>query len=158
MTQPQTSPVDDDQLVRTLTSITYGFCGALLMVGVLGVVVLVPEPTVTPLGLLVGAALALVSWFAPTVAIRRQLADAARAGVAPRQAGTVVRTAVFIGAALAEAPALLGLAVTSVLAGGHDVAPFALSIPVAVASLWLNVSGPAAVRRHLGRVRSTIAY
>jgi F0F1-type ATP synthase membrane subunit c/vacuolar-type H+-ATPase subunit K len=158
VTTPQTSAPDDELLVRTLTQMTYGFCGALLMVGLLGAFVLVPEPTVTPIGLLIGAVLALVSWFAPTVAIRRQLGIAARRGVAPGQARSAVQTAVLIGAALAEAPALLGLALAFVLAGGHDVAPFALSVPVAVASLWLNVSGPAAVRRHLGRARSTIAY
>ncbi|MBO3101906.1 hypothetical protein [Cellulomonas fengjieae] len=155
MTTPQT--VDDDQLVRSLTPLTYGFCGALLMVGLLGVFVIVPEPTVTPTGLALGAALGLAAWFIPTVVIRRVLAGGARQGVAPGSVAGVVRSAVFLGAAVAEGPALLGFFLAFVLPGG-DVAPFALSIPLAVASLWFNVSGPAAARRHLGRARSGISF
>ena len=150
--------MDADQLVRSLIPITFTFCSALLLVGLLGVFVIVPEPTVSPTGLLLGAALALVSWFAPSVVLPRLLTSAGRRGVEPARVAGVVRALVFVGLALAEVPALVGLALTFALSDGNDVAPFALAIPVAIASIWVNVSGPTAVRSHLERVRSSIAY
>jgi F0F1-type ATP synthase membrane subunit c/vacuolar-type H+-ATPase subunit K len=152
-----TPPVpDDDQLVRSLAPITFAFSSALVLVGLLGVFVLVPDPTVTPGGLVIGGVLALISWFVPTAVIRNRLANAARQPVAPELVPALVRAIVMIGLSLAEAPALLGLVFA--VSSGTDVGPLVLSVPLAIASLVVNVSGPGAVRRHLERLRSTLAY
>ncbi|MEZ0447222.1 hypothetical protein [Cellulomonas sp. ICMP 17802] len=156
MTLPQTPALTDDAFVRSFAPITTAFSGALVVTGLLGALVLVPEPTVTPVGLLVGAVLGLVAWFAPTLVIRSRLTSAVRRGEPPERAHATVRAVVMIGIALAEAPALLGFALA--VTGGHDIGSFALSIPLAVASLVLNVSGQGAVRRHLDRLRSTVPY
>ncbi|WP_456845812.1 hypothetical protein [Cellulomonas sp. P5_C6] len=156
MTLPQTPPpVSDDELVRSLTPITFAYCGALLLVGLLGALVLVPDPTVTPTGLLIGAGLGLAAWFVPALMIPNRLRFAARQGLAPEQVPGVVRTVVWIGISFATLPAMLGLVVA--VSSGHDVGALVFSVPLAMASLVLNVSGPRAVRRHLERARSTVA-
>ena len=159
VTLPETPPISDDRLIRSFAPITNAFCYALVMVGLLGAFVIFPDPTTTTTGLLIGAALGLASWFLPTIVIRRRLAGAARRQVPPQLQPALVRTVVMIGLALAEFPALLGFAITaSSSASTSDIGPFVLSIPLAVASLILNVSGKGAIRRHLDRLRSPFAY
>jgi hypothetical protein len=163
-TQPAGAPVSDEQLVQALTRITAMFCGGLVIVLLAGVLFIVEDPTVRITGLALGVLLGLASWFVPVVVIRSVLAKAASAaaqpdGVAQAQtesdgAAGVVRAAAMVGLACAETPAMLALVFAVV--DGHDVGALVIAVPVAIASLIFNVSGPAAVRRHLARLRSPI--
>jgi hypothetical protein len=142
----------DDEVVRIMKTITVGFAATLVAVALLGVLFIVPDPVIGMSGLAVGVVLGIAAWFLPAVATRRMAASAWRpAGVAGRDVPAVARTIAFVGIALAEMPALLGLVVA--VAQGHDVGAFVVSTPVAVVSLFVNASGPAAMRRHLERLR-----
>lgn len=148
---PQQQAPADDEMVRTLGWITVGFVGGLVIVAALTPSLIVPDPTVRLRGVLVGCVLALLAWFLPVAAIRRMLGSARRADLTDAWGRGAVRTAVFVGVATGEAPALV--AVVLAVADGHDVGALLVAAPVAIVSLVLNVSGPAAVRRHLERLR-----
>ncbi len=150
---PQPQAPADDEMVRTLGWITVGFVGGLVIVAALTASLIVPDPTVRLRGVLVGCVLALLAWFLPVAAIRRMLASARHGDVpvAATSAAVAVRTAVFVGVANGEAPALV--AVVLAVLDGHDIGALLVAAPVAVVSLVLNVSGPGAVRRHLERLR-----
>lgn len=162
-------PVSDDQLVRVLTPITIAFCGALVVVGLLGLFVLVPDPTVSPAGLAVGAALGAAGWWGSR-AVPGALLDRARAqrtrrdgtrsgsDAAPGSAAdtAVVQTVAFYALAIAELPGLLGL-VTAFL-WLSEVGPLVVAVPVSIAAVTLNATGPSAVRRHLARLRGTPSW
>jgi hypothetical protein len=94
-----------------------------------------------------------VSLIVPVLVIRWTLTSAARRGVAPGTEAGIVRTAAFMGLVFAETPALLGL-VIAVSNDGHDVGALVLSVPCAIVSLFVNVSGPGATRRHLQRLQA----
>lgn len=160
-------PVSDDQLVRVLTPITIAFCGALVVVGLLGLFVLVPDPTVSPAGLAVGAALGAAGWFGSRVVPGAMLdrAWALRTGrdgtgsVATSAAGSdtaVVQTVAFVALAIAELPGLLGLVIAFLWLS--EVGPLVVAVPVSIAAVALNASGPSAVRRHLARLRGTPSW
>ena len=150
--QTQQQVVSDDEVVRIMKTITIGFAATLVAVALLGVLFIVPAPVIGIRGLAVGLVLAIAAWFLPEVSTRRMAASAWRpAGVAGRDVPALARTIAFVGIALAETLALLGLVLA--VADGHDVGPFVVSTPVAVVSLFVNASGPAAMRRHLERLR-----
>lgn len=164
--QPPVAELADDDVVRLFTTVTIGFAGGLLGVLVIGVLFLVPGAPLSTTGAVVGAGLALVSWFGSRGVTGWAASNAAhRAGLrsrtsAPEQPGRVgggdgangvARTIAFIGIGVAESPGLIGLVIGLQL---HDIGPFAISLPVAVAAVVLNASGPGAMRRHLARVRS----
>jgi hypothetical protein len=148
----QQEVVTDDELVRIMKTITIGFAATLVAVALLGVLYIVPAPVIGVTGLAVGVVMAIAAWVLPAVTTRWMAASAWRpAGVAGRDVLAVTRTIAFVGIALAEMPALIGLVLA--VAGGHDVGAFVVSTPVAVVSLFVNASGPAAMRRHLERLR-----
>lgn len=154
--EPAPAPAEDDAtFVRVLSRITIAFCGALVVVGLLGLFVLVPDPVVTLTGLALGLVGGLVSLIVPPLLIRSGLARARRP-LEPGDEYMVVRTAVFLGIAFAELPPLVALALV-VTDGNHDVGALVLTVPFAIVSLVMNVSGPAALRRHLARVRGASA-
>ncbi|GAA3796257.1 hypothetical protein [Cellulomonas soli] len=150
---PVTPPVTDEGLVRVFTGITASFCGALLVVGVIGVLFLAVDPQVSGPGLVIGVALALVSWFGSAWATGAVLAWACRTDVADRDVHGSVRTAAFVGIAVAELPALLGLVLLFAVGDGSEVGPLLVAVPVAIAAILVHASGPAALRRHLARLR-----
>jgi len=151
--QPSDNP--DQALIIAMTPITIAFVIGLVMIGAVMVLFIVAEPTVRGVGILIGVILGLVSWFAPGRIIRGALDRARDRGVEPSAVPDVVRTAVFTGIAAAEVPALV--AVVLVVESGHDVGALLISLPVAIVSLMVNVSGPDALRRHLARLREPSA-
>jgi hypothetical protein len=151
------APITDESFVRIFARMTGAFCTALAIVGVLGVTVILEQPTVRTTGLAVGVVLGLVSWFGARLIIRTILARATARGVAPAGATAAASTAIFAGIAVAEAPALFGL-VYPFIVEVDDVGALVIAVPVAIVSLIVNVSGPSAVRGHLARLRSPIAF
>ncbi|MBN9325498.1 MAG: hypothetical protein BGO38_03770 [Cellulomonas sp. 73-145] len=165
--QPPVAELSDDDVVRLFTTVTVGFAGGLVLILGIGVLFLVPGAPLSTTGAAVGVGLALVSWFgsrwvtgwgasnAARSARRRSRAStgdqAAPAGGRSDGANGVARTIAFMGIGFAEGPGLVGLAIGLQL---HDIGPFAIALPVAVAAVVLNASGPGAMRRHLQRVRS----
>ena len=164
MSTPATQ-VSDEELVRGLRSITFRFCAAQAVLLLLGLVVLVPDGSLTGGGVLMGGALGAVSWFGSRWASRWALArarrdasgdaalsaDAALRGTTSQDAAARVQTAAFIGVAFAEALGLLGL-VVAMLTG--ERAAMVLAIPVAIIAIIVNGTGPIAVRRHLDTLRA----
>ena len=164
--QRPAAELSDDDLVRLMLPITLSFVGGLVLILVIGALFLVPGAPLSTTGAVVGVGLALVSWFGSRGVTGWAASSAAhRAGLrsrtsAPEQPGRVgggdgangvARTIAFIGIGVAEFPGLIGLVVGLQL---HDIGPFVISLPVAVAAVVLNASGPGAMRRHLQRVRS----
>ena len=147
--------LSDEQAVRLFMFITMSFVFALVLILLLGVLFLVPGRPIGTTGLAVGTVLALLSWFGSrgvTAWAAARAANARRdAGVAASTATASVRTVAFIGIVACEVPGLAGLVLGTAM---HDVGPFLVSIPVAVLALFVNASGPVALRRHLDRVRS----
>ncbi|MDM7855509.1 hypothetical protein [Cellulomonas alba] len=157
--EPQSAPADlDDEaaLVRPLSRIAYAFCAALVAIGLLGAFVLVPDPVVTLGGLALGLGLGLVSLVVPPLLIRGGLRRGTGRTADPASEHAVVRTAVFIGLAFAELPALVALSLVA-SDGNHDVGALLISVPFAIVSLLVNVAGAGAVRRHLRRIRGGVA-
>lgn len=147
---PATSPASDEQMIRTFTFITIGFCGGLVIVLGLSVLVVVPGSTVRVPGLLLGAVLGLVSWFGSLWVTRRAPAGPGRTRSA--RAGGPATTLAFRGIAVAETPALVGLVVA--IADGADVGALVVAVPIAIVAIVVNASGPGAMRRHLDLVRA----
>lgn len=157
------SEVSDDELIRQFRVITLAFVGGLLIVLALGVTVLIPGRTLRTTGAAIGAVLGLWSWIGSRWITTRGTSSATRsrapraqernAGDDERTGGAgAARTIAFLGLGMAEAPALVGLPLSLNLGG--DVGPLVIAVPVAVAAIILNASGPGAMRRHLQRVRS----
>lgn len=155
--------VSDDELVRQFQVITVAFAGGLLIVLALAVTVLIPGRTVRTTGAAIGAALGLWSWIGSRWVTTWGTSSAARSRASERQernaddhgdtrAAGAARTIAFLGLGMAEAPALVGLPLS--LSLGGDVGPLVVAVPIAVAAIILNASGPGAMRRHLQRVRS----
>lgn len=165
--QPPVAELSDDDVVRLFTTLTVGFAGGLVLVLGIGVLFLVPGAPLGTTGAAVGVGLAVVSWFGSRWVAGWAASNAARSArlrsrasngeqatpVAGRSDGAngVARTIAFMAIGVAEAPGLMGLVIGLQL---HDIGPFAISLPVAVAAVVLNASGPGAMRRHLARVRS----
>lgn len=145
-------PQSDEQVVATFTRAMVMFSSMLAAVLLLTLLYLVPGWHLGARGAVLGAVLGLVSWYAPSLIISSQLAAAVRRGPEPAQVPAIVSTVTYIGVSFAEVPALLALVSIFVL-GGTDVAAVVVAVPVAVASLWLVVGGPAPVRRHLEQLR-----
>ena len=152
MNQPPPPPPSEDHVVAALTRATVMFSGALVVVLLVTVFFLFPQWQLGARGVILGAVLGLLSWVMPSWMISNQLKGAARRGPDPARVPAIVATAAYVGISFAELPALLAL-VSIFLLGGTDIAAVVVAVPVAVASLWLVVSGPAAVRRHLARLR-----
>lgn len=168
MPAPERPLVDqsDDQRVRIFTPITLSFVGGMVLVLVLGVVFLVPHAPLTGAGAGVGVALALASWFGSRAATAWAASTAARRvasgpppGLAARPlvkggpqygAAGAAGTIAFIGIGVGEGFGLVGLPIGLAM---HDLGPFVIALPVAMVAVVLNASGPAAMRRHLQRVR-----
>ncbi len=148
---PSAQPASDEEVVRVLTVMTVAFCGALALVLLIGVTFLFPDRVVTARGAGIGLALGLVSWYASRWMVGRAIARAGRRAAGDPSAPGIVRSAVFVGIACAESPALTGLAIAVVL--GNDIGPFVVAIPMAIAAIVVNVSGPGAVRGHLESLR-----
>ena len=144
-------PVSDEQVIRRLTTITVGFCGALVAIGALGAFVLVPDPTVSVPGLALGLVLGLVSWFGSQWVTSRAIDRVRRPGARPVDASASVGTVAFLGVAFAEVPALVTLPLA--ILDGSDVGPVLVAVPIAIAAVLLHGTGPGAVRRHLDRLR-----
>ena len=150
-TPPPTTPaVSDEQIIRMLTRITFAFCGALMVILALGVFVLVPDGSVRTRGMIIGVALGLVSWFGSRWITGFQLSRIARTGTT--EPAGAIGTVAFTGVAIAEFPALLGLVFA--ISDGVDIGPLVVAVPIAIAAIVLNASGPGAVRRHLDRLRA----
>ena len=147
---PAMPPASDDQMIRTFTFITVGFCGGLVIVLGLGVFFLVPGSTVRSPGLLLGAVLGLVSWFGSRWVTSRAPSGSVR--TPSGRAGGPASTLAFLGIAVAEIPALVGLVVA--IADGTDVGAIVVAVPIAIVAIVVNASGPGAMRRHLGLVRA----
>lgn len=145
-------PVSDEQIIRTFTFITIAFCGALVLIAALGVVVVVAHGSVRSRGVLIGVVLGLVSWFGSRWITSSALSRAARSGLTDRGVAGPLGVAVFRGVAFAEAPALVGFLLAVV--DGVDVGPLVIAVPVAIVAIVVNASGPAAVRRHLAQLRT----
>lgn len=142
--------VSDEQVFRTFTFITVFFCVPLVLFLALGVFVLVPNGSVHARGMIIGVALALVSWFASRWITSNALSRAARTGI--KDPAGAVGAVVFRGVACAEIPALVGLLLA--VADRADVGPFVIAIPVAIVAVVVNASGPGAVLRHLDQLRA----
>lgn len=139
----------DDVFVSLLGRIGAAF--ALAVVAVTGIAwVLVPHPRVGTTGLALGAALALAAWVASRAVMSWRFG---RTPPAPDAAAAqaVVRTTFFMALALTESPALLGFVAAQALT--PDVGAVTVAGPVAAAAIWLNLAGPAAVRRLLERAQ-----
>lgn len=149
-TASSTPPVSDEQLISTFTRLTFAFCGALAIILVLGVTVLIPNGSVGTRGMMIGVALGLGSWFGSRWITSYRLSRIARTG--PTEMAGAVGTAAFMGVAVAESPALIGLVIA--FGDSADVGPFVIAIPIAIVAIIVNASGPGAVRRHLGRLRA----
>lgn len=146
--RPAMPPVADEQIIRTFTFITIGFCGGLVMVLGLDVLVLVPDSVVRAPGLLLGAVLGLVSWFGSQRATSRAPSRSVRSP--SLRSGSPAGTLAFRGIVVAEVPALIALIVA--IADGADVGSVVVAIPVAIVAIIVNASGPGAMRRHLDLV------
>lgn len=146
---PSAPPVSDDQLIRLGTYLSVAFAVPLLMVLALGMFVLVPDAAVHSRGLVIGAALGLVSWFGSRWITSHTLPRSAVSG--PGGVHGAARIVAFRGIAVADLPALLALVL--VLAIG-DVGPLVVAVPIAIVAIVVNASGPGAIRRHLDRLRA----
>lgn len=132
-----------------MTRITAGFASGLVVVGLVAALLATPPIVVATRGLAVGAALAVASWFLPALVTAPMVRSAASRG-APSGSQVMARTIAFVGIGVAQTPALLALVLT---VGGHDVGAVLLAVPVAIASLFVNASGPGATRRRLETLR-----
>jgi hypothetical protein len=148
--EPTTPPVSDEQVIHSFTRTTLSFCGALVVVLVLGLFFAVPDSSVRTRGMIIGVALGLVSWFGSRWITGRTLSRVARTGT--KEPTGAIGVVVFLGIAVAEFPALLGLVFEFVSRG--DVGAVVVAVPVAIVSIVVNASGPGAVRRHLDRLRA----
>jgi F0F1-type ATP synthase membrane subunit c/vacuolar-type H+-ATPase subunit K len=147
-----TPPVSDEQFIKTFTRIGFTFCGGLVLVLALGVFFIVPNGSIHTRGMMIGVALGLVSWFASRWITNYAVSKAANTDPKNQTGAGAISPAVFMGIAFAESPALVGLAVATIDAS--DVGPLVISVPVAIAAIVFNASGPAALRRHLDRLRA----
>ena len=142
--------MSDQQLISKLTRITFAVCGALAVILFLGTSFLFSDGSVRTRGMIIGVALGLVSWFGSRWITSYSLSRAARTGAA--DVTGVVLTVAFSGIAIGETPAMLGLVLA--YGTGGDVGSFVIPIPIAIVAIIVNASGPAAVRRHLDRLRA----
>ncbi len=148
---PSAQPVSDDEVVRYFIFQTIAYGGALALVLLLGVFVLFPDGVVSALGAAIGLALGLLSWFASRWIIASGLTRAGRRGRDDASGPGIVRAAVNLGIAFADVPAVVSLVIAFVL--GSDIGTFVVAIPMAIAAIVVNASGPGAVRRHLATLR-----
>jgi len=164
MTVPPSSlpPTTDDELVTRYARITVGFCGALVLVLVLGLTVLSSHASVGTQGVLIGVGLGLWSWFGSRWITSFGLSRFGRTDP-PTMAGSAetvgaavlagaVGTVAFMGIGVAEVPGLIGFVLAQ--GDGADVGPMVIAIPIAIVAVVVNASGPGAVRRHLDRLRT----
>ena len=149
-TAPSAPPESDEQIISRFTRLTFAFCGALAMVLALGVTFLIPHGSVRTRGMIIGGALGLCSWFGSRWITRYALVRGARTG--PTEMAGAVGTAAFMGIGVAETSALVGLALA--FGEGGDVGSFVIAIPIAIAAIIVNASGPSAIRRHLDTLRA----
>lgn len=151
MPAPPVPTLSDEQVIGRLTRITIAFCLALVAILAIGVLFLVPNGSVTTKGLAIGVALGVWSYFGSWGVTANAITRAERSGLPVHNAAGLVLAGAFMGIAFAEAPALVGLALAVV--DGKDVGPLVISIPVAIAAIIVNASGPGVVRRRLARLR-----
>lgn len=149
---PPARPVSDEQIVRAYAVITITFCAVLMVVGALGAFVLVPDSSVSVRGAAFGVALGMVSWFGSRWVTSSALSRATRPGAPEMSDPTAAGRVPLIGLVVAEFPALFGLPLAFV--DGSEVGPLVVAVPIAIAAIVVNVSGPGAVRRHLARLRA----
>lgn len=150
MALPPPPPVlSEDAFVRLLGRIGGAFAAALLLVT--GIAwLLAGRPTLTPVGLALGAVLAVVSWVASRAVMSWRLGQLRPAPDAA-SAQAPVRVMFFLAVAAAETPALLGFVAAQVRT--PDVGAITVAGPAAAAAIWLNLAGPAAVRGLLERAQ-----
>ncbi|HEY8718251.1 hypothetical protein [Pengzhenrongella sp.] len=147
-----TPPVSDEEFIKTFTRIGFTFCGGLVLVLALGVFFIAPNGSIHTRGVMIGVALGLVSWFASRWITSNAVSKAANTDPKNQAGAGAIGPAVFMGIAFADTPALVGLALASTDAS--DIGPLVIAVPVAIAAIIFNVSGPAALRRHLDRLRA----
>lgn len=146
---PTARPLPEEAFVALLGRVGGAFVAALLLVT--GIAwLLAGSPTLTPVGLAVGAGLGVVSWVASRAVMSWRFGQGEPARDAAA-AQAPIRVMFFLALAATEAPALVGFVVAQVAA--PDVAAITVAGPVAAAAIWLNLAAPAAVRGLLERAQ-----